>query len=135
MTVVPNDSRPCHVVAALESTIRPDQRCGVRWLVVDNATAALRSAVLNSFPRLQGIPLDTSSTSLWHRIGSLLARRCSADSSASSTWSCPWIHRLISTFPSTVISRLRCMTRSSTFTNTYVNIHSIARNWTWPSPT
>ena len=59
LAVVPNDSRPCHVVAALESAIRPDQRCGVRWLVVDNATAALRSAVLNSFLRLQGIALDT----------------------------------------------------------------------------
>ena len=59
LAVVPNDSRPCHVVAALESAIRPDQRCGVRCLVVDNATAALRSAVLNSFPRLQGIALDT----------------------------------------------------------------------------
>ena len=32
LAVVPNDSRPCHVVAALESAIRPDQRCGVRWL-------------------------------------------------------------------------------------------------------
>ena len=59
LAVVPNDSKPCHVVAVLESAIRPDQRCGVRWLVVDNATAALRSAVLNSFPRLQGIALDT----------------------------------------------------------------------------
>ena len=59
LAVVPNDSRPCHVVAELESAIRPDQRCGVRWLVVDNATATLRSAVLNSFPRLQGIALDT----------------------------------------------------------------------------
>ena len=59
LAVVPNDSRPCHVVAALESTIRPDQRCGARWWVVDNATAALCSAVLNSFSRLQGIALDT----------------------------------------------------------------------------
>ena len=56
-----------------------------------------------------------SSTSLWHRIGSLLARRGFADSSASSTWSCPWIHRLIFAFPSTEISCVAWMTRSSTF--------------------
>ena len=50
LAVVPNDSRPCHVVAALESAIRPDQRCGVRWL---------HCVPRCSFPRLQGIALDT----------------------------------------------------------------------------
>ena len=137
LAVVPNDSRPCHVVAALESAIRPDQRCGVRWLVV--ATAALRSAVLNSFPRLQGIALDTCHRPIKYESvasnrkspGSQMLRRLVSKFNVG----CPWMHRLISSFPSTVMSRVTWMTRSSTFTKTYANVHSLARNWTWPSPT
>ena len=79
LAVVPHDSKPCHVVAALEGTIRDVQRFGVRWLVVDNASAALSSAVHRSFPGLQGVALDTVTypcrTRLWHRITSLLGHR------------------------------------------------------------
>ena len=59
LAVVPNDSKPCHVIAALESAIRDAQRSSVQWLVVDNANGALYPAMLRSFPALLGIALDT----------------------------------------------------------------------------
>ena len=59
LAVVPNDSKPCHVIAALESAIRDAQRSSVQWLVVGNASATSYSAMLRSFPPLLGIALDT----------------------------------------------------------------------------
>ena len=58
-SVVPNDSEPCHVVAALEGAIQDPQRSCVHWLVVDNASATLCSVAHRSFPGLQGVALDT----------------------------------------------------------------------------
>ena len=40
LAVVPNDSKPCHVVTTLEGSIRDVQRSSVHWLVVDSASAA-----------------------------------------------------------------------------------------------
>ena len=40
LAVVPSDSKPCHVVTALEGATRDVQRSDVHWLVVDNASAA-----------------------------------------------------------------------------------------------
>ena len=40
-------------------TVQDVQRWRVRWLVVDNASAAICSAVLHCFPALYGIALDT----------------------------------------------------------------------------
>ena len=57
--VVPDDSKPCHVVTALEGAIRDVQRSGVHWLVVDNSSAALRSAARRSFLGLRRVSLDT----------------------------------------------------------------------------
>ena len=56
---VSNDSKPSHVVAALEGAIRDVQRSSVRWLVVDSASAALCSAAHGSFPGLQDVALNT----------------------------------------------------------------------------
>ena len=59
LAVVPNDSKPWYVIAALESAIREAQRSSVHLLVVDSASAALYSAMLRSLPALLGIALDT----------------------------------------------------------------------------
>ena len=59
LAVVPNDSKPCHVVTALEGAIRDGQRSSVHWLVVDNARAALCAAARRSFLGLRGVALDT----------------------------------------------------------------------------
>ena len=57
--VVPSDSKPHVVVSALENAALPDDRVGVHWAVVDNASPALHGALSWSFPSLRGVALDT----------------------------------------------------------------------------
>ena len=52
--VVPSDSKPHVVVSALENAVLPDDRVGVHWAVVDNASPALHAALSWSFPSLRG---------------------------------------------------------------------------------
>ena len=43
--VVPSDSKPHVVVSALQNVALPDDRVGVHWVVVDNASPALHAAL------------------------------------------------------------------------------------------
>ena len=57
--VVPSASKPHVVVSALENAVFRDDRVGVHWVVVDNASPALHAALSWSFPPLRGVALDT----------------------------------------------------------------------------
>ena len=46
-------------MSALQNAVLPDDRVGVYWVVVDNASPALHAALSWSFPPLRGVPLDT----------------------------------------------------------------------------
>ena len=46
---VPSDSKPHVVVSALENAALPDDRVGVHWAVVDNASPALHGALCGRF--------------------------------------------------------------------------------------
>ena len=59
LAVVPSESKPHVVVSALENAVLPDDRVGVHWVVVDNASPALHAALSWSFPPLRGVALDT----------------------------------------------------------------------------
>ena len=59
LAVVPSDSKPHVVVSALENAVLSDNRVGVHWVVVDNASPALHAALSWSFPALRGVALDT----------------------------------------------------------------------------
>ena len=50
LAVVPNDSKPCHVVTALEGAIRDVQRSGVHWLVVDKRKCRIMRCCSSLFP-------------------------------------------------------------------------------------
>ena len=54
-----SDSKPHVIVSALENAVLPDDRVGVHWVVVDNASPALHAALSWSFPSLRGVALDT----------------------------------------------------------------------------
>ena len=58
--MVPSGSKPHVVVSALENAVLPDDRVGVRWVVVDDASPASHTALSSSFPSLQGVALDRS---------------------------------------------------------------------------
>ena len=55
----PSDCKPRVVVSALENAVFPDDRVGLHWVVVDNASPALHAALSWSFPSLRGVALDT----------------------------------------------------------------------------
>ena len=57
--MVPSASKPHVVVSALENAVFRDDRVGVHWVVVDNASPALHAALSWSFPPLRGVALDT----------------------------------------------------------------------------
>ena len=59
LAVVPSDSKLRFLVSALENAVLPDDRVGVPWAVVDNASLALHAALSWSFPPLRGVALDT----------------------------------------------------------------------------
>ena len=59
LAVVPSDSNPRIVVSALENAVLPDDRVGVHWVVVDNASPALHAGLSWSFPSLRGVARDT----------------------------------------------------------------------------
>ena len=96
LAVVPSDSKPRVVVSALENAVLPDDRVGVHWVVVDNASPALHVALSWSIPPLRGVALDTCHTPDEVRGRDLLitvqrAPGCSVGLSASST--CPSLRR------------------------------------------
>ena len=45
LAVVPSDSKPRVVVSALGNAVLPDDRVGVHWVVLDNASPALHAAL------------------------------------------------------------------------------------------
>ena len=94
LAVVPSDSKPHVVVSALENAVLPDDRVGVQWVVVDNASPALYAA-LWSFPSLRGVALDTCHLPMkYEAVASHQVQRapgCSVSLSASST--CPSVRR------------------------------------------
>ena len=45
LAVVPSDSKPQVVVSALENAVLPDDRVGVHWVVVDNASSRWTRAI------------------------------------------------------------------------------------------
>ena len=66
LAVVLSDRKPHVVVSALENAALRDDRVGVRWVVVDNASPALHAALSWSFPSLQGVALDTCHLPMEH---------------------------------------------------------------------
>ena len=56
LAVVPSVSKPRVVVSAL---VLSNDRVGVHWVVVDNASLALHAALSWSYPPLRGVALDT----------------------------------------------------------------------------
>ena len=71
------------LAGAVEGLVHQRDRSGVRWVVVGNASAALHTALLDSFPPLRGVALDTrhhpmkyEAVAPHHRsAGSLMLRR------------------------------------------------------------
>ena len=59
LAVIPRDSKHHVVVSDLENAMLPDDRVGVHWVVVDNASPALHAALSCSCPSLRGVVLDT----------------------------------------------------------------------------
>ena len=59
LAVIPSDSKPHVVVSVLENAVLPDDRVGVYWVLVDNASPALHAALSWLFPSLRGVALDT----------------------------------------------------------------------------